>query len=77
LDTKTGKHESFLSYEALQGKAQQLGSTLNLERISVVYSRYRYTWFEKLVAFLFCVPPLLFALVLIWWIVRLRKANGM
>ncbi len=33
LDTKTGKHESFLTYEALQGKAQQLGITLNLERI--------------------------------------------
>jgi hypothetical protein len=77
LDTKTGKHQSFPTYEALQGKAQQLGATLNLERISVVYSRYRYSWFEKLVAFVFCAPPLLFALLLIWWIVRLRKARGM
>ncbi len=77
LDTKTGKHENFPTYQALQGKAQQLGITLNLERISVVYSRYRYTWFESLLAFVFCAPPLLFGWLLVKWIIRLRKSRGL
>ncbi|HKN74720.1 MAG TPA: hypothetical protein VJW94_06060 [Candidatus Acidoferrum sp.] len=77
LDTKTGKHESFPAYEALRAKAQQLGINLNLERISAVYSRYRYTWFEAFVGLLVCGPPLLAALLLVRWIVRLRRARGL
>jgi hypothetical protein len=76
LDTRTGTHESLPTYEALRGKAQQLGIGLNLERISVVYSRYRFSWFEVFVGFLLCGPPLLAALLLIRWTVRLRRARG-
>lgn len=75
LDTKAGRHEIIPTYEALRCKAQQLGINLNLERISVVYSRYRYTWFEAFVGLLVCAPPLLPAWLLIRWIARLRKAG--
>jgi hypothetical protein len=44
-----------------------------MERIGVVYSRYRYTWFEILVAVLLLGPPLIFAFLLIRWVLRLRK----
>jgi hypothetical protein len=75
LDTKAGRHESIPTYEALRCKAQQLGINLNLERINVVYSRYRYTWFEAFVGLLVCGPPLLAAWLLMRWIARLRKAG--
>jgi len=73
LDTRTGKHETFPTYVALRDKAQHLGIDLSMERIGVVYSRYRYTWFEILVAVLLLGPPLIFACLLIQWVLRLRK----
>jgi hypothetical protein len=57
LDTRTGKHTSFLTYDALDSVAQRLGTKLNLERIIVIYSRYRFTWSEAIADFLLCLPP--------------------
>jgi hypothetical protein len=72
LDTRTGKHESFPTYEALRDKARQMGIALSMERISAVYSKYRYTWFEILAAIVLLGPPLIFACLLIRWVLRLR-----
>ena len=76
LDTQTGKHVSFSSYEALRSKAQEMGVRLNLESIGAVYSRYRFTWFDALVALLALAPPLLAGLLLVRWTARLRKSRG-
>lgn len=76
LDTQFGKHTSFPSYEALRVKAQELGIALSLERIGVVYSRYRFTWFEIVVGLLLCLPPLVGAMLLVRWIIRMRKTRG-
>jgi hypothetical protein len=75
LDTKAGSHETYPNYEVLRSKASQLGITLNLERISAVYSRYRFTWFDAFAGFLFCAPPLTVAWLLVRWIVRLRRSR--
>jgi hypothetical protein len=73
LDTRTGKHESFQTYEALRDKAQEMGIALGMERISVVYSKYRNTSFEMLAVLVLLGPPLIFACLLIRWVLRLRK----
>ena len=77
LDTRTGKHTNFPTYDALDNVAQRLGTKLNLERIIVIYSRYRFTWFEAITDFLLCLPPLISAWLLIRWIVRLRKTRSL
>lgn len=75
LDTRTGKHESFPAYEALRDQAQQMGIALSMERINVVYSRYRFSWFDILAAVVLLGPPLIFACLLIRWVLRLRKTR--
>jgi hypothetical protein len=77
LDTQIGKHTNYPSYEALQSKALELGIALNLERIDAVYGRYRFTWFEVFVGLLLCLPPLAGAVLLVRWIVRVRKTRDM
>lgn len=72
LDTRTGKHESFPTYQALRDQARQMGIVLSMERISAVYSKYRYTWFEILAGIVLLGPPLTFAFLLIRWVLRLR-----
>lgn len=75
LDTQTGNHLTFTSLESLAGATAPLGINLNLERIDVVYSRYRYTWFDKLIIFVLCTPPLIFAGLIVWWIVLVRRTR--
>ena len=77
LDTQIGKHTNFPTYESLRNKAQELGIGLSLEPIDTVYSRYRFTRFEIFVGLLLCVPPLIAAVLLVRWTIRLRKSRGM
>jgi hypothetical protein len=77
LDTQLGKHTNFPSYDGLRGKAQELGIVLNLESIEAVYGRYRFTWFEVFVALLLCLPPLAGVVLLVRWIIRVRKTRGL
>jgi hypothetical protein len=72
LDTQTGRKTVLPNYDALRNTANQLGIQSQLEPISVVYSRYRFTWFDVFVGVLFFVPPLIGFFLLTAWIVRLR-----
>jgi hypothetical protein len=73
LDTTTGKYKTFSTYEQLRDAAAPQGVQPNLEPIYQVYSRYRFTWFDVLVGFLFCVPPLVLGSLLLRWVIRLRR----
>lgn len=75
LDAQTDTRTNFSNYDALHEQAQQLGIALRLEPISVVYSRYRFTWFDVFAGMLLCVPPLVSAWLLCLWIWRLRRTS--
>jgi hypothetical protein len=76
LDTQTGKRTNFPDYQSLRAATEPLGIRLKLERITTVYSRYRFTWFDVFAVYLFCFPPLIAAIFLVRWIVRLRRLRG-
>jgi hypothetical protein len=73
LDTQTGRKTNFTNYEALRNAASTLGVRLNLERIDVVYSRYRFTWFDVLAGLLLCIPPILYTALLTRQILKVRR----
>jgi hypothetical protein len=73
LDTQSSRRTNFPTYDALLQAASQVGIQPHLEPIAKVYSDYRFTWFDKVSAFLFFVPPLIALILLIWWVLRLRK----
>jgi hypothetical protein len=77
LDTQTGKKAVLASYDALRDAALRVGIQPHLEPIDTVYSRYRWTWFDTLVAILFFIPPLIGFLLLIWWVIRLRQRHAL
>jgi hypothetical protein len=74
LDTRVGQHTDFENEEALRAKAAELGVTLNLEPISKVYSRYRFTWFDVLAAFLLIGPIFFAGGYLLFSALRLRSS---
>ena len=73
LDTQTNKKTQFPNAEALRSRASELGIEPNLQPINGVYSKFRFSWFDVFAGLLFCVPPLIGALFLIGWVVRLRR----
>lgn len=75
IDTQTGKRVDFANYDAIHSAASRLGIQLNLERIDAVYSRYRFTWFDVLVGFLLCLPPLVYVALLARQIRKLRRTR--
>lgn len=75
LDIRTGKKTILPNYDTLRSAALQLHIQPNLEPIHVVYSRYRFTWFDVVVGLLSFAPPLIGFALLIWWIVRFRKTR--
>jgi hypothetical protein len=77
LDTGTGERQSFSTYEALRTAAGLRGVQLALQPIEAVYDKYRFTYFDKFVGCLLCVPPVLLAWLLVRWIVRLRGRRDM
>lgn len=75
LDTQLGKQTQFQNYDALRQRAVELGIKPNLQPINSVYSRFRFSWFDIFAGLLFCIPPVIGALALISWIVRLRRTR--
>jgi hypothetical protein len=75
LDTQLGKRTQFQNYDALRHSALELGIEPNLQPISTVYSKFRFSWFDVLAGLLFCIPPVIGVLLLIRWIVRLRRTR--
>jgi hypothetical protein len=75
LDTKLGKRTRFQNLDALRRNARELGIELNLQPISTVYSKFRFSWFDVLAGLLFCLPPVMGALLLIGRVVRLRRTR--
>jgi hypothetical protein len=76
IDTRTGKRTTLPDYETLRGVASKLGVNPNLETIHSVYCRYRYSWFDAVAGIMLCVPPAICFVLLIRWIVRLRRIRG-
>jgi hypothetical protein len=75
LDTQQGKRRQFQNYDALRHSALELGIEPNLQPINAVYSKFRFGWFDVLAGLLFCLPPVVGALLLIFWIVQLRRTR--
>lgn len=76
LDTRSGKRTNFTAYDQLYNAARELGIQPNLEPIETVYSRYRFTWFEVFSGALLCAPPLISGLLLLKWVLRLRRSRA-
>jgi hypothetical protein len=75
LDTQLGKRTQFQTFDALRHKALELGIEPNLRPINAVYSEFRFSWFDVLAGLLLCLPPVIGAVFLIRWIVRLRQTR--
>ena len=75
IDARTGKRTDFGTHDALREVASRLKIQLRLDRVSNVYSKYRFTWFDSLVNYVTAVPLLLYAGLLIRQILRLRKTR--
>jgi hypothetical protein len=75
LDTQLGKRTQFQNYDALRHSALELGIEPNLQPINAVYSKFRFSWFDVLAGMLLCVPPIIGAVLLILWIVQLRRTR--
>jgi hypothetical protein len=76
LDTQLGKQTQFQNYDALRNRALQLGIEPNLQPINGVYAKFRFSWFDVFAGLLFCVPPVVGALLLIRWIWGLRRTQS-
>jgi hypothetical protein len=75
IDARTGKRADFGTYDALRDAASKLNIQLRLEQVGDVYSKYRFTWFDTLVDYVTAVPLVLYAGLLIWRILSLRKTR--
>ena len=75
LDTQSGKRTQFQNYDALRQSALGLGIEPNLQPISTVYSKFRFSSFDILAGLLFCIPAGIGALLLMRWIVQMRRAR--
>jgi len=76
LDTQLGKRTQFQNYDSLRHRAVELGIEPDLQPINTVYSKFRFSWFDVLAGLLFCLPPLIGALLLIGWVGRLRRTRS-
>jgi hypothetical protein len=76
LDTQLGKRTQFQNYDLLRHRAVELGIEPDLQPINTVYSKFRFRWFDVLAGLLFCLPPLIGALLLIGWVGRLRRTRS-
>ena len=57
-------------------RGEELEIALNLQPIANVYGKYRFTWFEVFAGLLTCLPPLAGAVLLVGWVIRVRRARG-
>jgi hypothetical protein len=74
LDTATHTRSNFANYDALTSAAQTAGIAPHLEPIFLIYSRYRYTWFDFSAIAVALVPLLGVGLLLgrRIWLLRLH-----
>jgi hypothetical protein len=75
LDMRLGKALWFSDYDALQRKAREFGVDAVLRPIDAVYSQFRFTWFDGYAVVLLLLPPAGAGVLLIRWIVRLRRMS--
>jgi hypothetical protein len=75
LDTRTGHKTALPNVQALHTLAKQVGIPVELEPISRIYTRYRYSWFDAIALFLFLSGPLCGVFAIGKQIVTFRK-NG-
>jgi hypothetical protein len=75
LDTQLGKRKHFQNYDALRQSALELGIEPNLQPINTIYSKFRFSWFDVVAGLMFCLPPFIGGLVLVFWIVQLRRTR--
>jgi hypothetical protein len=73
IDGRIRTRRDFGSLESLKSDAVQKGLKLDLQPVDEVYRRYRFTWFDAFAAFLFCAPLAVYAGLLLWWLIRLRR----
>lgn len=73
LDTRSRTRTLFRDHTSLEDHARELGIDLKLQPTYVVYSQIRSSWFDGFTLPLLLVPPLIAGIVLIGWIVRLRR----
>jgi hypothetical protein len=73
LDTQLGKRTQFKDFYALQQRARAVGVEPKLQPIDAVYSSFRFSWFDVLVGLLFVVAPAFGIVLLVLWVVRLRR----
>lgn len=76
IDTQAGHRADFSTVEELRAAASQAGTTLTLEPIQSVYAKYRFTWFDMVVGVLELVPIVLFAVLLVRLILKLRTTQN-
>jgi hypothetical protein len=77
VDTGTGTHTDFPSYEALNRAATETNIQIQLDPIDVVYRRYRFTWFDAAAAAGMLGVPLFCAWLLFRWVMQIRNSGGM
>ena len=77
LDTATGTHADFPTFDALRAAVAPMKVQVHLEPIDVVYGRYRFTWFDAVAAALMFGVSLLCAWMLLRRILRIRKSGDM
>ena len=77
LDTTHGKRTDIPTYEALLTAGASRSIQVHLEAIETIHYRYRFTWFDRVIAFALFGVPLLCAVPLfrsVWRIRRLSEA---
>ena len=75
IDTTTRERTDFPTYGALRSAAARMKIEPHLDRIDVVYSRYRFTWFDLATALGTLGVPLVFAGLLLRWMIRLGRSG--
>ena len=75
IDTQAGHRSNFSTQEELRDAAIKAGLSVDLKSIHKVYIKYRYTWFDLLVAIIEVAPILIFAVLLGKLILKLRRTR--
>jgi hypothetical protein len=75
IDAVSGQRTNFSNSSELAAGASALGVSLKLEPIAAVYRRYRFTWFDAFAALLLFAVPFFAGILVLRWILRLRKSR--
>lgn len=75
LDTLHGKRVNFKDRGSFEQRVRGFGFEPKLESINSIYSRFRFSWFDVFAGLLLLIPPIGGAILLLVWIVRLRRTR--